>query len=138
MRYQRSYRSRRMCKWRQKTQQHTCMKSLMSHFHQPIHLRHRQRYLLQQCREISTSTATSSISTSEVVLALYKTEEEVQQCIVTKLYLMNKRMKKKESKGNDKVKDTSSAWIWDKEREKGLYQHQCSINRIKKRAIEQI
>jgi hypothetical protein len=47
---------------------------------------------------------------------------------------MNKGMKKKESKGNDKM---SSAWKWDKEREEGLY-HQCSINRIKKRAIEQI
>ena len=93
-----------MCKWRQKTRQHTCMKSLKSHYHQPIRLRHRQRYLLQQCTEISTST--SSISTSEVVLALYKTEQEVQECIVIKLYLMNKRMKKKESKGNDKMKDT--------------------------------
>ena len=133
MRYQRSYRSRRMCKWRQKTRQHTCMKSLKSrHCQQPIRLRHWQRYLLQQCTQISTST--SSISTSEVVLALYKTEQEVQECIVIKLYLMNKRMKKKESKGNDKM---SSAWKWDKEREEGLY-HQCSINRIKKRAIEQI
>ena len=51
---------------------------------------------------------------------------------------MNKWMKKKESsKWNDKMKDTSSAWKWDKEREEGLY-HQCSINRIKKRATEQI
>jgi hypothetical protein len=134
MRDQRSYRSRRMCKWRQKTRQHTCMKSLKSHYHQPIRLRHRQRYCLQQCTEISKSTSTSSIFISEVVLALYKTEEEVQECIVIKLYLMNKRMKKKESKGNDKM---SSAWKWDKEREEGLY-HQCSINKIKKRAIEQI
>jgi hypothetical protein len=62
----------------------------------------------------------------------------VHECIVIKLYLMNKWMKKKESsKWNDKMKDTSSAWKWDKEREEGLY-HQCSINRIKKRAIEQI
>ena len=108
MRDQRSYRSRRMCKWRQKTRQHTCMKSLKSHYHRPIRLRHRQRYLLQQCTEISTSTSTStsSISTTEFVLALYKTEQKVQECIVIKLYLMNKRMKKKESKGNDKMKDT--------------------------------
>jgi hypothetical protein len=32
----------------------------------------------------------------------------VQECIVIKLYLMNKRMQKKESKGNDQMKDTSS------------------------------
>ena len=89
-------------------------------------------------RDINININIASISNSEVVLALYKTEEEVQECIIIKLYIMNKGMEKKESKGNDKVKDTSSAWIWDKEREKGLYQHQCSINRIKKRAIEQI
>ena len=47
-----------------------------------------------------------NINIVNVVLALYKTEEEVQECIVIKLYLMNKRMKKKESKGNDKMKDT--------------------------------
>jgi hypothetical protein len=76
-----------------------------------------------------------NINIVNVVLALYKTEEDVQECIIIKfLYIMNKGMKKKESKGNDKM---SSAWKWDKEREEGLY-HQCSINRIKKRAIEQI
>ena len=56
-----SYRSRRMlCKWRQMTQHHACMKSLKSHYHQPNCLRHRQRqrYLLHQCTEISTSTST--------------------------------------------------------------------------------
>ena len=49
-----SYRSRRMCKWRQKTRQHACMKSLKSHYYQPNCLRHRQRqqYLLHQCTEI--------------------------------------------------------------------------------------
>jgi len=49
-----------------------------------------------------------NINIVNVVLALYKTEEEVQECIVIKLYLMNKRMQKKESKGNDQMKDTSS------------------------------
>ena len=35
---------------------------------------------------------------------------------------MNKRMKKQEeSKGNDKMKDTISAWKRDKEREEGMY-----------------
>ena len=51
----RSYRSRRMlCKWRQKTRHHACMKSLKSHYYQPNCLRHRQRqqYLLHQCTEI--------------------------------------------------------------------------------------
>ena len=62
-------------------------------------------------RDIDININIASISNSEVVLALYKTEEEVQECIVIKLYLMNKRMKKKESKGNDKM---SSAWKWDR------------------------
>ena len=62
-------------------------------------------------RDINININIASISNSEVVLALYKTEEEVQECIVIKLYLMNKRMKKKESKGNDKM---SSAWKWDR------------------------
>ena len=54
--------------------------------------------------EISTS---STIFTSEVVLALYKTEEEAQECIDIKLDLMNKRNQKQESKENAKMKHAS-------------------------------
>jgi hypothetical protein len=54
--------------------------------------------------EISTS---STIFTSEVVLALYKTEEEAQECIDIKLDLMNKRNQKQESKENEKIKHAS-------------------------------
>ena len=63
-------------------------------------------------RDINININIASISNSEVVLALYKTEEDVQECIIIKfLYIMNKGMKKKESKGNDKM---SSAWKWDR------------------------
>ena len=61
-------------------------------------------------RDIDININIASISNSEVVLALYKTEEDVQECIIIKfLYIMNKGMKKKESKRNDKM---SSAWKW--------------------------